>query len=97
MLLLGISSPQDVSNAAKGFGELNGSSVWALFAIIFLVYIFWDARNKKNLSEKEFSIRIEEAKAITLMSSAFENMTDKICDQMRELRNKIRCLGDKDV
>lgn len=97
MFILGINSPKDVSEAAKGFGALDASSVWALFALVFLLYILRESSRKNSQSEKDASVRIEEAKAVTLMSSAIENMTDKICDQMKELRIKIKCMGDKDA
>lgn len=72
-------------SGADRLGALSASGVWAFFCLVFIIYIFWDLRQKKVSAEAAWKARLEEARADTLMAVAIE----KLASEIQELRYKI--------
>ncbi len=74
--------------SADKLGNLSAGAIWAFI----VVYFIWDAKQKKESSDKAWAARTEEAKADQLMASAIE----KMAEELNELRQEIR-FGRKGV
>lgn len=80
-----------IQNAEK-LGQLSATAIWAFFTLLLVFYIYWDMRAKKTSSDQAWSARIDEAKA----DSAIANAMEKLADQVKELRHKLKCIGGDD-
>lgn len=79
-------------SGAERLGALNPSAVWAFFSLTFLLYILYDARQKKISSDQAWQARLRESEADTLIASAIDKLADSIEDleeQVKELRHKL--------
>lgn len=78
---------------AERLGALSATAIWAFFTLILIGFITWKMKAESQASEAAWTARIEEAKADGMIANALE----KLSDQVKELRFKIRCLGEDDV
>jgi len=82
------SSLEKLLKGAENAAALSATGVWALFCFLFIMYIFYDLRQKKNSSERTTDMRLEEARADALMASAIE----KLANEIKELRYRMDAL-----
>lgn len=78
---------------AERLGALGVSAVWAFFVVILIAYIAWDLKAKKEAAELAWQARIKESEADGMVANAIE----KLADQIKELRYKLKCVGGEDA
>lgn len=80
-----------IGNAEK-LGTLGAASIWAFFTLLLIAYITWDMKAKKSSSDQAWAARIKDAETDGMMAKAVE----KLADQIKELRHKLKCVGGDD-
>jgi len=75
--------------STENLAKLGAIGAWVFFTLVLLIERAWTQRAQKQASESAWEARIEEAKADDAMANAVE----KLADQIRELRYKIKCGG----
>lgn len=83
---------KNLIDGAERLGALSVAAVWAFFTIILIAYVVWDLRTKKEASELAWQARIKDAETDGLIANAIE----KLADQIKELRYKLKCVGGND-
>lgn len=83
---------KNIVDGAERLAGLSVAAVWAFFTIILIAYVIWDQKTKKQASEMAWQARIKDAETDGMMANAIE----KLADQIKELRIKLKCLGGDD-
>lgn len=78
--------------STESLAKMGAIGAWVFFTLVLLVERMWVQKTQKQASEQAWQARIEEAKADAMMANAVERLSE----QIRELRYKIRC-GGQDV
>lgn len=77
--------------SAEKLGTLSATAVFGLFDIIFIAYIGWDLKGRKQAEEIRLQMRLKDAESDILFAKALE----KMADELKEFRYKIQCVGGK--
>lgn len=80
----------DLIGNAEKIGSLSTSAVLALVCLGETTYLIWDAKAKKAAQELGLQLHIKDAESDIMFATALE----KIRDEMREWRIKIKCIGE---
>lgn len=79
-------------NSTEALAKMGAISAWVFFTLVLLLERFWTQRTQKNASESAWEARLKEAEADAMMANAVE----KLSEQIKELRYKIKCGGQNE-
>ena len=76
MMVFGVSTTDDIVKNAKAFGSLDSCSVWALFALLFLIYIVWSERQSSKANAAAIEVRLKQVESDLVNATAMERIAD---------------------
>lgn len=75
--------------STEALAKMGAIAGWVFFTLVLLIERFWTQRTQAKASESAWQARIKEAESISLLANANE----KLADQIKEIRYKIKCGG----
>lgn len=75
--------------STESLAKLGTIAAWVFFDLVLIIYVVWLQRLQAQGARDASEARVKDAEATILSSQVIE----KLADQIRELRYKIKCGG----
>lgn len=76
-------------SSTEALAKMGAIAAWVFFTLVLLIDRFMSERAQKKYAERNVELRLKDLETDVMMANAVE----KLSDQIRELRYKIKCGG----